>query len=1028
MMRILIAVATAWAILAGAQAWAQDVARTPAPAWVAAPSPTVAAAAPAGDAAVRILDIDTQLRFDAEGVHSYYRRRTQVQNRQGLPWVSTVSVVWDPSQETAQVHAVRILRGDQVIDVLDGQSFEILRRENNLESSMLDGRLTATLQPRDLRVGDILETAFTIHDTGGVLAPHREYVANVASSLVIENYRLRASWPSTQNLTVSAMAPWADVRPNRVGADQVFEIDAVQLAPEQLPDNLPGRFRVTRLTQFTDFTDWSAPSALMSPLYERASALEPDSPLKARIEEIRSTYATETDRAAAVLRLVQDEVRYLALSMGEGGYVPTAADEVWRNRFGDCKGKTVLLLALLHGLGIEAEAALVSTANGDGLPDRLPAMAWFDHVLVRATIDGRTYWMDGAAVGDRALADLAPPPYRWALPIRPQGATFDRIEQPVARVPTYEMVTELDASAGLDAEAGLVLDIVYYGDSALDVRQRMSSLTSDQLQTAMAAAMDNDSETVRVESTETRYDDAANAFHLILRGKVRMSWVNNTGGRMMALPEVAVSIPYQEERTGLFAAYKDLPYALSHPILNRSTIRITLPGGGDGFELEGGDQTVEAGGYQMERQAALRNGVADVTLTTTSLAAEITAAEMEQARTRAKAMVDTVLRLRAPAGYEATAADRARLEPGKDDVAALIKRAERLSNSGDTEGALALLDTAVEAEPDNAEARRARGGARLAARDYDGARLDFDHAVDLDPADMEAAVGQGRVASAEGRYSEAVVSFSVALRLDPGQGAALAGRGWSYYQIGRFDRALADYRALKTAIPSSNAGLYGELRALARLGRSEEARTLIKAKLETTPEDYVALQQLVVLGKTDGRLAEVLPVLDAALTASPDDFGLLSLRGEARVFAGDPTGARADFDAMRRQAAGDPLLMNDVCWQQAISGFDMDQALQDCDIAVSSGEAAVIDSRAMVLLHLGRYDEARAAYDQALSALPNLPASLYGRGLARRALGDAGGEADLTRAKALDIDVAEDFAAFEARQVRADRPAGTEGA
>ncbi len=281
---------------------------------------------------------------------------------------------------------------------------------------------------------------------------------------------------------------------------------------------------------------------------------------------------------------------------------------------------------------------------------------------------------------------------------------------------------------------------------------------------------------------------------------------------------------------------------------------------------------------------------------------------------------------------------------------------------------------------------------------------------------MEAAVGQGRVALAEGRHADAVVSFTVALRLDPTQTAALYGRGAAYYELGRLDRALADFRALKTAEPDDDDGLWGELRTLRRLGRADEARALIAAKLDDTPENYAALQQLVALGKADGRLREVLPALDAGLAASPENFGLLSLRGEARAALNDAVGARSDFAAMRQLAGGDPALLNGVCWSQAISGFDLDQALADCDIAAESGVAAYVDSRAMVLLHLGRFEEAKAAYDQALAALPNLPASLYGRGLARLALGDAGGQEDLDRAKGLDTDVREDFAVFEARR------------
>lgn len=1020
MKRILIAVVTSWLLTSNAPVWAQEVQRAPAPVWAAPLASTTLPPAPADDAPVRLLAIDDQVRFDLDGVHSYYARRTQVQTRQGLPQVSTVSAVWNPAYETVQVHAVRILRGDQVIDVLESQNFQIIQREDNLESSMLDGRLTATLQPRDLRVGDILETAFTIHDTGGVLAPHREYMANLNSGLVVEHYRLRASWPSNQTMKVASMAPWADVRPKRVGGDWVYEIDARQMAPERLPDNLPGRFTLTRLTELTDYADWSAPSAQMAPLYARASTLESDSPLKARIEAIRAAHATDAARAAAALRLVQDEVRYLALSMGEGGYVPTAADEVWRSRYGDCKGKTVLLLALLHGLGIEAEAALVSTDNGDGLPDRLPAMAWFDHVIVRAVVDGQTYWMDGTAVGDRGLDGLTPPPYRWALPVQPQGAALTPIEQPPARTPTFAMLSEVDASAGLDAAAPLLVDLTYFGDTALQMRRQMSAVTREQLLTAMKSSMEKDTGTTRVESVDTRYDDDLNAFHLIVRGTMRMGWVDGAGGgRMVGIPEVTVSIPYQDERKGLFVAYKDMPYALSHPYMGQTTIRVVLPGGGEGFRIEGGDQSVEAGGYRVAREASLQDGVATVVLTTTSLVPEISAEDMERARVQAKARIDTVLRLRAPAGYAATAADRARLEAGDDKAADLIERAEHLRDIGDTKGALVLLDAALEAEPDNAKARRTRGGVRLMERDYANARLDFDHAVDLDPVDVEATVGQGRVAMAEGRYAEAVVSYSVALRLDPGQATALTGRGAAYYQIGRWDRSLADYRAYKTATPSSDVGLYGELRALTRLGRTEEARTIIAETLKTKPENYTALDQLITLGRRENRMAETLAALDAGLSASPDNFGLLSLRGEARAFTGQADGARADFDAMRRLAGSDPLLMNNVCWSQGVSGFDLDQALADCDVAVGSGEAGVIDSRAMVLLQLERYADAKADYDQALAVAPNLSPSLYGRGLARLALGDAGGDEDLARARAMDVDAAENFAVFEARHPRA---------
>src|SRR5205085_4692270 len=131
-------------------------------------------------------------------------------------------------------------------------------------------------------------------------------------------------------------------------------------------------------------------SALMDPLYVKASTLRPGSPLHAEIARIKAESADPKTRAAAALALVQTKVRYLFLGMNLGGYVPTDADVTWERRFGDCKAKTALLLALLRELDIPAEAAMVHSAMGDGMNERLPALEMLDHILVRASIGGET--------------------------------------------------------------------------------------------------------------------------------------------------------------------------------------------------------------------------------------------------------------------------------------------------------------------------------------------------------------------------------------------------------------------------------------------------------------------------------------------------------------------------------------------------------------------------------------------------------------------------------------------------------------
>ena len=108
-----------------------------------------------------------------------------------------------------------------------------------------------------------------------------------------------------------------------------------------------------------------------------------------------------------------------------------------------------MLLAILGELKIDAEPVLASSELGDLMPQRLPSAAAFDHVLVHATIDGRSYWLDGTGSGARYADINDTPPFRWVLPVRPAGATLMPVPLRAPTAPTIVATLDYDQSAGL---------------------------------------------------------------------------------------------------------------------------------------------------------------------------------------------------------------------------------------------------------------------------------------------------------------------------------------------------------------------------------------------------------------------------------------------------------------------------------------------------------------------------------------------------------------------------------------------------
>jgi hypothetical protein len=65
-----------------------------------------------------------------------------------------------------------------------------------------------------------------------------------------------------------------------------------------------------------------------------------------------------------VAGFMQREIRYVGIEIGIGGLQPHPAADVFRYRYGDCKDKATLLIAMLNAVGVRATWVLVDTHRG----------------------------------------------------------------------------------------------------------------------------------------------------------------------------------------------------------------------------------------------------------------------------------------------------------------------------------------------------------------------------------------------------------------------------------------------------------------------------------------------------------------------------------------------------------------------------------------------------------------------------------------------------------------------------------------
>jgi hypothetical protein len=269
---------------------------------------------------------DVLIHLDAQGQEQYVGYRIKVLQPNALE-VGNISISWNPAAGSPIIHSIKVYRTGQVIDVLKSTSFEILRREDQLEAAKLDGMLTAVLRVPDLRVGDEMEVSYTLRVNDPTLGKDDAGMLLLGPGPAPGRYHFELSWDEGRKPNLKMTPDMAAAAQNSEHA-VTFQFDnPAVLTP---PKDAPARFQWQRIVEFSSFSDWAGVARRLAPLFTKAASLSPGSPLKQEASRITASNPNALSRASAALKLVQQNIRYIYVGLDRGNLTPATADETWR--------------------------------------------------------------------------------------------------------------------------------------------------------------------------------------------------------------------------------------------------------------------------------------------------------------------------------------------------------------------------------------------------------------------------------------------------------------------------------------------------------------------------------------------------------------------------------------------------------------------------------------------------------------------------------------------------------------------------
>ncbi|HEY0659829.1 MAG TPA: DUF3857 domain-containing transglutaminase family protein [Lysobacter sp.] len=481
-------------------------------------------------------------------------------------------ITFNPGYQQLVIHRVQLRRGSKWHERLVPERISLARREKDFEEDLADGNVAALIVLDDVRVDDVVRIRYSIIGSNPILAGQRLDGSTFGWGSPVLRNRLRVLYEPGRKTKIRREndAPVPTIRETAEATEVLFEAARSRVYTDE--GSYPVWYRPYPAAQVSEARSWSDVVSWALPLYPKYEQPLP-ADLEAQIARW-SKFSDPQDRVEAALRVVQEQVRYFGVEMGDNTHRPTAPSETWSRRYGDCKDKAYLLTTMLSRMGMTAMPALVSAGRGKGITDSPPAASVFDHVVVRVQLGNETIWVDptmtseGGAVRDSDLSQ-----YGVGLPIAAGVTALDPIPSS-GKSNSAIVVNERYEPSEDGSEARLIIETAYRGRSADSRRRSLAGARPEEVSRRYAEYYRKRFGEVTVISPLVIKDDReANTLEVSEAYLLKSPFEVDGGIRALDVYAEALSMPAQlpdsMERTG--------PLNLGVPAHYRHEIEVRLP-------------------------------------------------------------------------------------------------------------------------------------------------------------------------------------------------------------------------------------------------------------------------------------------------------------------------------------------------------------------------------------------------------------------------------------------------------------------
>jgi hypothetical protein len=378
---------------------------------------------------------DEQIKEENDIRYVFKRFVFQLCDRVALDSNSQINITYEPATQHIRFCRFDVTRNGSSRDGLKASKVTILQRERDLERNIMNGDETINIIPDDVKKGDVIDYSYVlvIQKNHANMVPGAFYYFQWA--VPVNKTCLRYTVDKGKQFFSRSYNCESEpqIRENETTVSYVWTSDNNEKII--LEEDVPSWYDPYKYVQVSGFENWTQVRSILNAFY-RVPAESSD-----RLDEIARIIKRDNhslhDMILSAYRYIRDNIRYMSISIEGNGYSPKHPDEVLTKGYGDCKDLSLLLVAILNRLDIQAYCCLVHTRLRETIDQYLPNLNLFNHVIVKIVSDSVCY-IDPTVDSPMDVVSYNIIPFRRCLVISDETGSLEQMPDPVNEIKVHE--------------------------------------------------------------------------------------------------------------------------------------------------------------------------------------------------------------------------------------------------------------------------------------------------------------------------------------------------------------------------------------------------------------------------------------------------------------------------------------------------------------------------------------------------------------------------------------------------------------